>query len=115
MNDHLLVSHADFEVVVAAVFLARPPLAVAAVPVGALTLRVVKLDQLQHQGPSGINNLQIIHDFSSYFSVYWVPLPWGWATISWRIFRLNLFLSHILEPPLTPPFLEFCGNSLSST
>ena len=43
MNKPLLVSHADFEVVVAAVFLAHPPLAVAAMPVGALTLRVVKL------------------------------------------------------------------------
>ena len=38
MNKPLLVSHADFEV-----FLAHPPLAVAAMPVGALTLRVVKL------------------------------------------------------------------------
>ena len=43
LSDPLLVSHADFEVVIAAVFLARPPLAVTAMSVGALTLRVVEL------------------------------------------------------------------------
>ncbi len=51
----VLVGDADLEVVVAAVALTDFPLAVAAVPVGALSRRVVIVDELQQQRAASLH------------------------------------------------------------